>query len=302
MEVGSIKSWHCLLIAIVLGLLVGAARQWAGDPSNPANIPADLSGQQLRFEDAVLGQLEGNPLVSNITVTPWQMRGRDGKSHLFHVVSANVSSGLAEKTSAGRRLNRRPTLFLMPVPYQPQVPLENLRGPALPDPAAEFARASTPTVLDFLRLAQISRGTEYTYAWWEVHPMLVWTAGSVLVIGILLPAGVNLLVFGSLRRPREEKGDSLQDVVSATAPGAKTRADGDAALDQMVETMEAAVEPTAPIPAEQKPVAPKPKPLSNAPVAPAPAPAAAKSDDQAFGLNAEDFYPTELKGRPRHED
>jgi hypothetical protein len=301
MEVGSIKSWHCLFIAIVLGLSVGAARQWAGDPSNPANIPAELTGQQLRFEDAVLGQLEGNPLATNITVTPRQMRGRDGKSHLFHVVSADVSSGLAEKTSAGRRLNRRPTLFLMPVPYQPRVPLENLRGPALPDPAAEFARASTPTVLDFLRLAQISRGTEYSYAWWEVHPMLVWTAGSVLVIGILLPAGVNLLAFGSLRRPREEKADSLSDVVSATAPGATTRADDDAALDQMVETMEAAVEPAAPIPipAEQKPVAPKPKPLSEAPVAPAPAPA--KSDDQAFALKAEDFYPTELKGRPRHE-
>ncbi|MDB5333176.1 MAG: hypothetical protein JWP03_4327, partial [Phycisphaerales bacterium] len=73
------------------------------------------------------------------------------------------------------------------------------------------------------------------------------------------------------------------------------------ALDQMVETMEAAVEPAAPlpIPAEQKPVAPKPKPLSNAPLAPAPAPT--KSDDQAFALKAEDFYPTELKGRPRHE-
>jgi hypothetical protein len=299
MDVGSIKTWHCMLVALVLGFSVAAGRQWAEGPSDPANIPGDLSAQQFRFETAVLGQLEGNPLATNITVTPRWLRGRDGKTHPFHVVTADVSSGAAEKTAAGRQLHLRPALFLMPVPYQPRVALESLRSPALPDPAGEFSRAPVPTVLDFLRLARISRGTDYSYAWWDAHPMLTWVGGSVLTIGMLPPATVNLLVFGSLRRPREEKAASLRGI-TGSAPASQPVASDDAALEEMIDAMEPATEPAIPAANEQKPAKQTPPPLSNAPAAPAPV--AAKVESKAFGITDKDYYPTELKGRSHHED
>ncbi|MDB5354838.1 MAG: hypothetical protein JWN24_1291 [Phycisphaerales bacterium] len=299
MDVGSIKTWHCMLVALVLGFSVAMGRQWAVGPSDPANIPGDLSAQQFRFETAVLGQLEGNPLATNITVTPRWLRGRDGKNHPFHVVTADVSSGAAEKTAAGRQLHLRPAMFLMPVPYQPRVALESLRSPALPDPAGEFSRASVPTVLDFLRLARISRGTDYSYAWWDAHPMLTWVGGSVLTIGMLLPATVNLMVFGSLRRPREEKAASLRGVTGSTSAPQPVAVD-DASLEQMIEAMEPAAEPAVPTANEQKSAKQTPRPLSHVPAAPAPA--ASNVETKAFGITDKDYYPTELKGRSHHED
>src|SRR6266566_4531767 len=47
--------------------------------------------------------------------------------------------------------------------------------------------------------------------------MAYWIAGGVLVIGIIWPTVINLLVFGKLRRPREEKGISLMGVIGIIA-------------------------------------------------------------------------------------
>lgn len=292
MDVGNIKSWHCMLVAIVLGLSVGAARQWAGGPTGSANIPADLSGQQLRFENAVVGEVEGHRLVTNIAVTPRWIRGRDGISRLFHIVTADVSSGTAEKTGAGRQLQLRPAVFLMPVPYRPRISLESFRSPSVQNPAGEFSRTAIPTVLDFLRLAQMSRQTRYSYLWWDAHPILFWTGGSVLVIGILLPAGVNLAVFGGLRRPREEKGIRLRKGKVAT-PSQDVAAEDLSAWDA-IDGAESISEPTATH--EQESIAPRVAVLIAVPTS---GPATSiKTEEPTFGIDEEDYYPTELTGHP----
>jgi hypothetical protein len=64
-----------------------------------------------------------------------------------------------------------------------------------------------------------SQGVTYAYAWWADarYAAAVWAGGSFLLLGVVWPTLVNLLAFGTLRRPREEKGTSLWRVKTSHA-------------------------------------------------------------------------------------
>ncbi len=130
------------------------------------------------------------------------------------------------------------------VPYGRYEPTNGLPGPAVtykpstmqrlfeklrikePDPAG--------SVLDYLATIQAATGNGFEYYWWT-QPRVriaVWTAGSFVFFGLIFPTLVNIMVFGTLIRPKEEKAVSLKNVkatpqTAATPQSKVTQGDWD---------------------------------------------------------------------------
>jgi hypothetical protein len=75
-------------------------------------------------------------------------------------------------------------------------------------------------VMEFLQRAGADNSpVPYRWAWWERSDLQVplWLAGTVVFFGVLWPTVLNLLAFGSVFRPAEEKVD-LSGVRNTPAP------------------------------------------------------------------------------------
>jgi len=174
----------------------------------------------------------------------------------------------------------RPYFYIAPVPFQP---LADVQRGQQPTPGA--------TVINYLDGLK-AQGVTYAYAWWADarYAAAAWTGGAFLLIGVVWPTCVNLLAFGTFRRPREEKGVSLWRVKASTpkvqpaAPRVTTPA-----LDVPDRTVTPMDKP--PVPTERPPATPPPT-LVLEPVAAGPA---ADDPHKEFGAGRDDFYPTELK-------
>jgi hypothetical protein len=151
--------------------------------------------------------------------------------------------------------------------------------------------------VDFLRLLRTAGVVSYTDAWWRTYPAATWVGGSVLLIGVVWPTVINLLAFGRLTRPREEKGIDLSKVKNPAAPApAGPSAEDLEHLHELEAELEAKLAGAAPpAPAEQPTPPRRAAVLTTAPAGPAPADV--PHDDTVFGAKADDFYPTE-----RHAD
>jgi hypothetical protein len=152
-------------------------------------------------------------------------------------------------------------------------------------------------VLDFLDSLGKTAGVQYRYAWWgwATTPLAKWVFFSLVLLGGVWPTIINLLTFGSLTRPREEKGVSLLHVKPPPPKPAPTRvAVGHLAeLEHELEESLAGRSPDENTALE----ATAPKQLSAGPLESVTVPAA--QDDREYGAEKDDFYPTE-RHRPRH--
>jgi len=359
MRVERIHRWQWVIIALVVGFLIGYVRNlFSGeDVSGYGN---SMNGQQ-QFENAMLTHErlpngETRPLfyrlvVANIKDPTAQPRSPDEirtmltaeqKKKLDSIKKTSDQFAylreIAEDEASHRRTyaiagvyyNGRPSanpknnqwekvwhpyFFIAPYPYKPTrqfavsgtVPQIK---PTLTDKLqtlAEKVHLKDPdppdSALGYLKALKAQGRIDYTYEWWRAPrvSMAAWIAGCLVVIGGLWPTLVNLLVYGTLSRPIEEKAKLAKGSTTTTkAPAGPTDADLAQlkALEEELEAKLAASASSTPLGPSDQPAPAQLKKLTAKELEVA---AAAKAaEDRLFAAKADDFYPTEK--RAKHKD
>jgi hypothetical protein len=292
MRLERVKRWQWVVLAVVVGVALAYARR--SDPEAILARRGEGVADQRWFEQELLRQVplaDGSTLraFDRLTVYPLTLR-ENGLRKSVHVVAGMdlVEDGRGARrpalaTRPSTTGNLRPYFFIAPVPFRP-----------LTDPQTE-SPAAGETVMDYLESVK-QQGVTYRYAWWADarYAAAAWVGGSVLLVGVLWPTLVNLLAFGTLCRPREEKGVSLWRV-KASAVKTTTRPVTPAAGPRDVATPTRAAVPAAAVPTGPPDGAPPPRALVLEPVSAA---STNPSEHKEFGARRDDFYPTELKAAP----
>jgi hypothetical protein len=291
---------------------------------------------QETFEAALVREYDGKRLFRDLVVYPIELDEGDGPE-LKHFVTGQYFNGKPTKVGGRWEAKWEPYCFVAGTPFVPQSdgealdpatrhdqavaraarrqaqqkPGRDADGDFDPEEAAatQAAASADATVLDYLARMGRERGVRYTYAWW-LHPrwqLAVWMAGSFLLIGLVWPTFVNVMAFGTLRRPPEESTgpgwrETLRGVFGkrrlaiasprpATANGADVR-EYDAALEAQLAARGAGEpDPIAAIGPDLPPEAP---PV----LAAAPETAAVPDgphEEHHYEAKRDDFYPTEKK-------
>lgn len=209
--------------------------------------------------------------------------------------------------------------FLAPTPYVPATAFKAgvvSPGPSALQRLAELLHLREPeppnTVVDYLRKASVANGVVFTYRWWAEprFRLVAWVFGSFVLIGIVWPFVVNIMVFGTLSRPPEEKAPKLRKTKSTAAA---TKGPKNAITDKdMAElaALESELEKKLAAGAKPRSTTDVPEPVAQAPIkqlagdgAPAPIPVPEKDDEQrVFAAKQDDFYPTERHISPSKPD
>jgi hypothetical protein len=281
MRVSALRRWHWILIALVVGFGGGSIRQATLDFEDQLDHYGKLIVSQRQFEDALVGQVEGIRQFKDITVYPYVIHSSNGSKRLVHVVTGRYWNGEPVMDQGQLKARFVPSCYLATVPYRP------LNG------------GSTGTVLDFLDQMRKTANVQYHYAWWwwALTPMSLWVIGSLLLIGGVWPTVINLIAFGSLSRPKEEKGVSLLHVKAPPRAQSMAPLVDASHLADLEKELEEKLAGGAAAPDKSEPGAPGPKTLAAEPLEPVALPTA--QDDREFGADKDDFYPTE-RHRPHH--
>ena len=280
MRVSALRRWHWVVIALVIGLGGGWIRQATVDFEDQLDGYGKLITSQRQFEEALVGQVEGIRQFKDITVYPYQVRSSNGSKRLVHIVTGRYWNGQAVMEHGQLKARFVLSCYLATVPYRP------------------LGARSAGTVLEFLQQLRNSDNVQYRYAWWwwAVTPMSIWLLGSLVLIGGVWPTVINVLAFGSLARPRDEKGVSLLHVKQPPPVQRSIPSFASSHLDELDKELENKLI-SAPETTEQAAQQGAPKALSAGPLEPVAGPAVA--DDREFGAEKDDFYPTE-RHRPHH--
>lgn len=299
MRVTDVRHWQWLLISLLVGGACGGVRQSASDDiEDRLDRHGKLIADPKRFEVALLTKVRSQPLLKDVVVYPYwiprregQGNGREDGGRLVHVVSGKYWDGKAKKEGGQTVARWVPASFLAQVPFEPRLAL----------PGGDGAPAKFASVLEYLAFLERKEGIRYRYAWWwwAAEPLFVWTAGSIVLVGVLWPMLINLLTFGTLLRPREERGRSLWGVRSATQPKPVRAATASVSLDELEAELESRLADDAKSP-EPARAAPAIRQLSNAPLLPA---AEGPKEVTEYNARDEDYYPTAARATPRgHPD
>lgn len=292
MSLASLKRWHWIAISLIVGLLVGYARQQSADDLQE-RFGQSINSQKL-FEDLLTRTEQNRRFFEDITVHSQRVPDGKGGTKLVHVVAGTAFNGHYEE-EGGKLLARwRPSFFLAEIPYHPTIDLSQFRKPGGPDPAKQFRDIQQPTVLDFLNVLSQSQGLTYTNAWWRGMGIVPWTIASFLLIGVIWPTIVNLMVFGSWKRPPEEKGIDLSKVKAHADESKKPVVTEDDAerLHELEAELEQNLGQAAPA---QSAAVSAPAPVRSLGTAPVEALSKGGPESHAeFGSKKDDFYPTEV--------
>jgi hypothetical protein len=173
------------------------------------------------------------------------------------------------------------------------------------------------SILDFLATMQantVAKGTKgetipgngFQYKWWSQPRVGIafWTLGTFVAFGLFMPTLINIMTFGSIFRPKEEKSASLWRVKSSKPQKAQVKVGATAEDWEQLQKMEKELEeklgdfghegppmPTITI-GPQKVASGPPARLSSAPVEIQVEEQPEEKKD--FGADADDFYPTEV--------
>jgi hypothetical protein len=293
MGVTSIRRWHWMVIGLLVGALYGYVRESSADFYREL---ASYGGRRLgqrEFEAALTTRLNGRAQFSDLVVYPRRLSGAGGPPVMLHVVSGLYWGGRKEVEN-GRTIARlEPAYFVASTPYVP-LPSPVAASPGTPSGPAQFA-----DVTAFLRSPRNGSPVPFRYAWWSwaTRPPFAWTCAGFLFVGVVWPTVVNLLAFGTFRRPAEAKGLSLWNAKPAPSPKVNraeaVRPDA-AALEAIERELEAASsESPPPSPSAMKPAVRAFR--GGAPDQSAVVAEEAKQKD--YGADEEDYYPTELKAK-----
>ena len=325
MSLQNLKRWHWILISLILGVVLGNIRHYAMNP----DLDTRGSMTQREFEMALARNKAAKDsgrtaaIFSDLVVTRIE-NPRDRKKTAYKVDVQYFSGSRWDttRTDDGKaQITTRPKMFIAPVPYHPggsKAPVQAGFKPSSLQKAAEALRLKKKeepsTVLDYLAQSAEASGVKFSYKWHHERrvQMAGWTAASFVLVGLIWPTLVNLMYFGSLTRPKEEKAPSLRHVSGTSAPKAVKPTVSQTEMDKLA-ALEA--ELTAKLggfgantvstsrPAEQdEEYVPPPviKALSAGPVEPVAA-VNENREDHEFKKKEDDFYPTERRVKPPKE-
>jgi hypothetical protein len=335
MGIEKVRRWQWIAISLVVGLLVVEVRRAV--PRQLSYYGSELPDQKT-FEAAIVREYDGHRLFRDLVVYPVEV-DEGGRKTLKHFVAGQYFHGRPRKEGGAWKAEWKPYCFVADLPFTPWTS-GNPEDPRLrvskalieasrkasarsagvsKDPEASDAPATAPaeasagpqTVVDYLRRMRRERGVQFTYAWWH-HPRwqrAIWVTGSFLVIGLVWPTFVNLMTFGTLRRPPDEAtgpgwGEALRGVFGRRrTASASPQAAGDdnavreydAALEAQLSNGAGANDPIAAIgPDLPQPAAPAVPSPAHEPVTVADAP----HEEHHYEAKRDDFYPTEKKPVP----
>ena len=290
MGITSLRRWHWVAIALAVGLTHGAVWQAAApDLADGLDDFEAVITDQARFEHAVVTEVQGVRLFKDLTVRPQWVRTPGGAPQLVHLVTGTYWDGTPQRRDGQLQARWAPACFVAPTPY-PRL----ASGGPLP----------FNSVREYLQSLGAASGVRFTYAWWwwATRPMFISVCAALVVIGGVWPTVINLLNFGTLSRPADERGVSLWQMRPAPDPDATVAPPapvcGDA-LQRLEAELEAGLRgadndaPAMPARAQTRSTAAHPAipPLLTSPVVVVPASA---PQDRHFGADRADFYPTEL--------
>jgi hypothetical protein len=272
----NIKRWQWIAVSLIVGLTLGYFQQL---PSEDWQKKFGGTITQSQFEQSLTREQSGLRWFRDIVVYPESIEIA-GKNVPVTIVSGNYFNGKLELQDGKPAAVWRPRCYIVEGAYQPLAP-------------AADAKATSQTVLAYLKGV---KDVHFTYAWWRDPNwgMTMWTVGSFVLIGLIWPTVINLIVFGSIMRPKEERGIDLSKAASQN-PQAGTRVtDADlAAVAQMGGELEAKLAAGAGVSGSgpQQPADSTARPLTAAALEATAEQAHEKKD---FGRDKGDFYPTEV--------
>ena len=289
MNLPNLKGWQWVAVGLALGLVVGLLRKFAND-LGVADYGETINGR-IDFERAMV---RDTPLADGttvrafrgVTVYPERLAGEGGMRSVYVVAGSLIGRGRINPQSGQTEAEVERRCFVADAgPYRSQTD------------GREY-----PSVMDYLDSLRPA-GVRYTYAWWNDGrwTLPVWSGAGVLVVGLALPALLNLLAYGSLRAPREAEAEADAGPARAAPPAETAPPEGLAdeiesyneGLEGQLAGQHTAGASAAPV-AAGAPV----KQLRNEAVAAAPVEA---GPGKEFGATKDDFYPTERHPGPRRK-
>lgn len=205
-----------MLIALIIGLTVGGIRSlllvYYDSDSDRGSFPT-----QDKFEKALLTtRLEG--LKDEKFVDLALIRWAGGDTPNRFVVTGRKMGGRAKVMADGIPHDTDlPYRFVADYPYKFKRDPKAKITPITPDfmerlgsfcEKLKIKPADPPnSVLDYLRYLRETRQIQFAYQWWkQPRPMMIFcTLGSIVLVGLIWPTLVNLMAYGSIFRPQEQK-------------------------------------------------------------------------------------------------
>jgi hypothetical protein len=294
MRLERVQRWQWMAISVVVGAALAYARR--DDPEALLSRLGEGVADQQWFEQQLQRRVplaDGStvPAFGRLTVYPLTLTGRGQRPHVHVVAGMALVEDRPRRpqllpttipTSVPAGVGKlRPFFYIAPVPFQP-----------LADRQAGKSPAEWATVRDYLNGLK-PHGVTYAYAWWADarYAAAAWVCGSFLLLGVVWPTIVNLLAYGTLGRPHEEKGVSLWRVKTSRAESSPRPT----AMPAPTHPLAAAMTDLAPAEVES-PTGPSPAgPAPALLLEPVTAGSTAHDAHKEFGARRDDFYPTELK-------
>jgi hypothetical protein len=293
MNVTSIRRWHWMVVGLLAGALYGYVRE------SSANFYDELTSYgarrigQREFEAAVTKQFHGKAGFSDLVITPHRLIATGGPAVTVHVVYGLYWDGRTQVENGRIAARWEPAYFVASAPYFP-----TRASATTTAPAAAPAAAQLDNVMAYLRSPPGGKAAPFEYSswWWATRPLFVWTCAGFALLGGVWPTVVNLLAFGTFRRPAEAKGVPLRQ--SKPAPQAEPSGELDpGALEALERALAATPSDAAPEPPPVAPPKPAIRTLRGDADAETATTVAADREKKDYGKATEDFYPTELRGK-----
>lgn len=274
MNLASLKRWHWVVVALVVGLAHGYLRQGGSSEGRLDRFEVLLTDAG-QFERALVSEVQGRRLFEHVRVYPYRL----GPGREVHLVTGRYWDGQPRNNDGQLQAHWVQACFVAPVPYS-----THAVGDAV-------TSKGYPSVLNYLRDLERTAGVKYQYAWWwwMEQPLFISTVTSLVLIGGLWPTIICLLTFGTLTRPREVKGSSLWGIRGSKPSSRPTAAGAGAAVSESEtghpapEHIDVALPPPDSLPAVSA--------LPGTPLEPA---LPVTQWQKEYGKGGNDFYPTEL--------
>lgn len=307
MRIENIRRWQWMVIAVLVGAVIGGARQMF--PPDPiAEYGGNTVNGQLQFESSLLinARTQLRHFKELVVSPPLEIAGKKK-----YIVSGKFYNGRPTRLANGQSMaNFIPYCYIHEeATYTPLLDLSRYNKPGGVDYVKKWKEIKNPTVVDFLTIMKEVEGIPFKHAWYNEAKtaMGIWIGGCFVVIGVIWPCIVYLIAFGSIFEPPREKSidlSALRGVNTSTAAANKPQV-SQAEIDrvkQMGDELEAKLKSGAGERAAAGPAAPATEqPVRQLSAGPAETTAVEEQkDDKLFGANADDFYPTERK--VKHEN
>lgn len=279
MQFAAVPRWQWIALAIIVGAIVGLVTDAADSQLYGINIQGYgmLLPDQQQFENGLVQDYNGIRLFSNPVVYPHWTTDPKGQRKLVYIVSGQYWDGHQEIKDGKAVAEWVPRCIITETPYKPRIGVTDGSNTAV----AEF-----PSVVEFLDALHRNYSVNYHYAWWALHPVLVWIVGCTLVIGGVWPTLINLLAYGSLMRPKDVKPVSLWNIRRP-----RRQQKPPISFSPSAPEADQAPPPPPPAPAEADDSSPaEVRPLASGPLELVPE---GPKEHRAYGADKDDFYPTE---------